>query len=82
MEPSGRTRLWAMRKFAIRVVNPVLRPVAGRLPGFGVLTYAGRKTGRTYLLPINVFHKGDRYLFVLTYGSEVQWVKNVLAAGG
>ena len=33
-------------------------------------------------LPINVFERGEHYIFVLTYGSESQWVKNVLAAGG
>ena len=25
---------------------------------------------------------GDHYVFVLTYGSDAQWVKNVIAAGG
>jgi deazaflavin-dependent oxidoreductase (nitroreductase family) len=55
--------------------------VARKLPKFGVLTYRGRKTGRTYHTPINVFRRGDAYFFFLTYGSDVQWVKNVLAAG-
>jgi hypothetical protein len=30
---------------------------------------------------MNVFRRGDDYFFYLTYGSDVQWVKNVLAAG-
>ena len=30
---------------------------------------------------MNVFRRGDTYLFFLTYGSDVQWVKNVLAEG-
>jgi hypothetical protein len=30
---------------------------------------------------MNVFRDGDAYLFALTYGSDVQWVKNVMAAG-
>ncbi|HET6746323.1 MAG TPA: hypothetical protein VFH90_10825 [Candidatus Limnocylindria bacterium] len=30
---------------------------------------------------MNVFPHGDRYVFALTYGSGVQWVKNVMAAG-
>ena len=29
-----------------------------------------------------MFRRGDHYLFALTYGSGVQWVRNVLAAGG
>jgi hypothetical protein len=28
-----------------------------------------------------VFRRDDAYFFFLTYGSDVQWVKNVLAAG-
>ena len=37
---------------------------------------------RTHIrTPLNVFRRGDDYFFFLTYGSDVQWVKNVLAAG-
>jgi deazaflavin-dependent oxidoreductase (nitroreductase family) len=74
--------MWRLRPFATRVVNPVMRHVAGWLPGFGILTYAGRRSGRTYRTPVNVFRRGDRYVFFLTYGSDAEWVKNVLAAGG
>jgi deazaflavin-dependent oxidoreductase (nitroreductase family) len=76
------TRLAFLRPFTTHVLNPILRPVAGWLPGFGVLTYLGRKSGRRYRTSINVFRRGDEYVFALTYGSEVQWVKNVIAAGG
>jgi deazaflavin-dependent oxidoreductase (nitroreductase family) len=58
-----------------------MRPLARRLPSFGLLTHRGRISGRIYRTPINVFRHGDAYLFFLTYGSDVQWVKNVLAAG-
>jgi hypothetical protein len=30
---------------------------------------------------VNVFRQGELYIFALTYGSQVQWVQNVLAAG-
>jgi len=33
---------------------------------FGILTHRGRKSGRVYRTPINVFHRGDNYLFFLT----------------
>lgn len=75
-------RLHAIRPFTMRVVNPVTRRFAGWLPGFGLLTHVGRTSGRAYVTPINVFRRGDRYLIALTYGSGVQWVRNVLAAGG
>ena len=35
----------------------------------------------SYRTPVNVFRHGDAYLFFLTYGADVDWVKNVLAAG-
>jgi Domain of unknown function (DUF385). len=75
----GRTRMWRFRRVVNRFVNPITRPVAKRLPSFAVLTHRGRKTGRTYRTPINVFRRGNDYFFFLTYGSDVQWVKNVLA---
>ena len=73
--------MWRFRRVVNRYVTPVTRPVAKRLPSFAVLTHRGRKTGRTYRTPLNVFQRGDDYFFFLTYGSDVQWVKNVLAAG-
>jgi deazaflavin-dependent oxidoreductase (nitroreductase family) len=72
----------AVRPLVVRYLNPVLRRVAHRLPGFCVATYRGRTSGRVYRIPLNVFRRGDRYVFALTYGPDVQWVKNVLAAGG
>src|SRR5215471_14576762 len=79
---SHRTRLWRLRHFVTRFVNPLTRLFAGRAPGFGILTCRGRTSGRMYSTPINVFRRGDDYIFVLTYGSDTEWVKNVLAAGG
>ena len=75
------TRMTRLRPFTTRLFNPISRHVAGRLPGFGILTYRGRTSGRTYHTPLNVFRRGDAYVFALTYGPDVQWVKNVLAAG-
>jgi deazaflavin-dependent oxidoreductase (nitroreductase family) len=71
-----------MLPFTTKVINPITRRFAGSLPGFAMLTHVGRKSGRTYRTPINVFRRGDHYVFALTYGSEVQWLKNIFAAGG
>jgi deazaflavin-dependent oxidoreductase (nitroreductase family) len=64
------------------VTNRITGPFATRLPGFGVLTHVGRKSGRIYRTPVNVFRGRDEFLIALTYGSEAHWVQNVLAAGG
>jgi deazaflavin-dependent oxidoreductase (nitroreductase family) len=80
-EAHRRTRMWRFRHVVHRYINPITRPVATRLPTFAILTHRGRKSGHAYRTPINVFRRGDDYFFFLTYGSDVQWVKNVLAAG-
>ena len=73
--------MWGVRPLAMRLINPVARRFAGVMPGFALLAYRGRKTGRDYVLPVNVFERGEHFIFVLTYGSDSQWVKNILAAG-
>lgn len=70
-----------LRPFTTRFVNPLTRPIAAWVPGFAILRYVGRKSGRVYRTPINVFRREGDYIFGLTYSSDVQWVKNVLAAG-
>jgi deazaflavin-dependent oxidoreductase (nitroreductase family) len=70
-----------MLPFTIKVINPITRRFVGFVPGFAMLTHVGRKSGRTHHTPINVFRRGDHYVFALTYGSDVQWLKNIFAAG-
>jgi deazaflavin-dependent oxidoreductase (nitroreductase family) len=69
-------------RFNARVTNRFSRPFARRLPGFAVVTHVGRRSGRIYRTPVNMFRDGERYVFALTYGADSQWVKNVMAAGG
>jgi deazaflavin-dependent oxidoreductase (nitroreductase family) len=76
------TRLRRLAPLTTRVFNPMTRLVASWLPGFGVLTHIGRNSGRRYRTPLLVLRRGDDYVLTLWYGSDVHWVKNVLAAGG
>ena len=62
-------------------LNRITGLFAARLPGFGILTHVGRKSGRVYRTPVNVFRVPDGFLIALTYGRDSEWVKNVLAAG-
>jgi deazaflavin-dependent oxidoreductase (nitroreductase family) len=75
------TKMRRLRFFTARFINPLTRLVAGRLPGFALITHTGRCSGRAYRTPINVFRRHDHYYFPLSYGSDVDWLKNVLAAG-
>jgi deazaflavin-dependent oxidoreductase (nitroreductase family) len=71
-----------LARFNLVVTNPILGHVAKRLPGFAVVTHTGRRSGRSFRTPVNLFRDGDEYVFALTYGAGAQWVRNVLAAGG
>ena len=62
-------------------LNRVTKHVAPWVPGFGVVAHAGRRSGRRYQTPVNVFPAEEGYLLALTYGPDSDWVKNVLAAG-
>src|SRR5919197_3275672 len=74
----GRRMAW----FNSRVTNRITRPLARGLRGFGVVEHAGRRSGRRYRTPVNVFRCGASHVIALTYGVESDWVQNVLAAGG
>jgi deazaflavin-dependent oxidoreductase (nitroreductase family) len=62
--------------------NRVSRHFASRLPGFGVVHHEGRRTGKPYATPVNVFRRTGGYAIALTYGRESEWTRNVLSAGG
>jgi len=68
--------------FNSAVTNRITSRFAARLPGFGILTHVGRKSGRVYRTPVNVFRVPEGFLIALTYGRESEWVRNVIAAGG
>jgi deazaflavin-dependent oxidoreductase (nitroreductase family) len=68
-------------RFNRRFPNRLFLKVAGYLPGFAIVSHVGRKSGRPYRTPVNTFRTDGGYIIALTYGSESDWVKNVLAAG-
>jgi deazaflavin-dependent oxidoreductase (nitroreductase family) len=80
-EKPPRPPLAVIRPFTTHVFNPFSRLFVRWLPGFGILGYRGRRSAKAYRTPMNAFRHGDEWVFALTYGSDVQWVKNVLAAG-
>src|SRR6201982_2913731 len=71
-----------LAKINIAVTNRITILFAGWLPGFGILTHVGRKSGKVHRTPVNVFRTPNGFIIALTYSSQCQWVKNVLAAGG
>lgn len=71
-----------LAKINIAFTNRITSLFAGWLPGFGILMHVGRKSGKVYRTPVNVFRASSGFLIALTYSSQSEWVKNVLAAGG
>jgi deazaflavin-dependent oxidoreductase (nitroreductase family) len=67
--------------FNLAVTNRITSRFAAWLPGFGIITHVGRKSGKAYRTPVNVFRAPKGFLIALTYGTQSEWVKNVLAAG-
>jgi deazaflavin-dependent oxidoreductase (nitroreductase family) len=71
-----------LAKINIAFTNRITSIFAGWLPCFGILTHVGRKSGKVYRTPINVFQASNGFIIALTYSSQSEWVKNVVAAGG
>lgn len=70
-----------LAKFNLVATNRVLGPLARYLPGFAVVMHVGRRSGRSYRTPVNLYRRGDGYVISLMYGADSQWVRNVLSAG-
>lgn len=70
-----------LARFNRHVTNPVQRLWAGWLPGFGILDHVGRKSGKNYRTPLNVFPTDDGLAILLSYGPDRDWLKNITAAG-
>ena len=64
-----------------RVTNRLLRRLVGFGP-FAELEHVGRGSGRTYRTTLMAFRDGDTVTVALTYGSDVDWLKNLRAADG
>jgi deazaflavin-dependent oxidoreductase (nitroreductase family) len=71
-----------LARFNRYVTNPIQRLWAGWLPLFGILEHVGRRSGKPYRTPLNVFSTDDGVAILLTYGPNRDWLKNITAAGG
>ena len=71
----------AVARFNRRVTNPLALRLGGWAPTVGTLEHVGRKSGKRYRTPLNIFDTDDGYVVLIGYGPESHWVKNVLAGG-
>jgi len=72
----------AIRAFNKRYFNRLVNRFAGvsRTP-FALIRHVGRRSGKPYETPIIVMPLGKSFVIALTYGPEVDWYRNVQAAG-
>ncbi len=74
-------REW-MRHFNKRTLNPAVLNFAGRPRApYAVVHHVGRRSGRTYATPVSARPTPEGFVIPLPYGSNVDWCRNVLAAG-
>ena len=59
--------------------NPLMRPIAGRLPGApALLETVGRKSGRPRSTPVGNGLVGDTFWIIAEHGRHSDWVRNIL----
>jgi deazaflavin-dependent oxidoreductase (nitroreductase family) len=64
-------------------LNRVTRGLARTGHGpFSLVRHVGRKSGRTYETPVILARARDGFVAELTYGENVNWYRNIVAAGG
>lgn len=54
---------------------------AGRSATFGTVHHLGRKSGREYRTPVSAYRSADTVVIPLPYGRDVDWLRNLQAAG-
>ena len=71
-----------VRRFNRAFMNPHQMKTAGTPGAYAsVIRHVGRTTGRSYETPVEPFATDDGFVIALPYGSDTDWLKNVLASG-
>ncbi|HEY3736813.1 MAG TPA: nitroreductase family deazaflavin-dependent oxidoreductase [Jatrophihabitans sp.] len=72
----------ALARFNRYVTNPIQRRWAGRIPAHAIVEHTGRTSGRAYRTPVMAFRSPTGFAFLVGYGLQSDWVRNILAADG
>ncbi|WP_051574991.1 nitroreductase family deazaflavin-dependent oxidoreductase [Mycobacterium sp. URHB0044] len=77
-----RPLLRAIRVWNKYLLNPIMGTFAGRKNSYaGAIRHVGRKSGKQYSTPVGVVRAQDEFVIPLAYGTRVDWLQNVIAAG-
>jgi deazaflavin-dependent oxidoreductase (nitroreductase family) len=82
MRTKNRRGLLIVRRLGRRFGRPIELRTAGE-PGASaaVIRHVGRRSGASYATPIGVYPLDDDFLVYLPYGPDVDWLRNIHAAG-
>ena len=70
-------------RFIKHTINPLALRAARRGRGpFSLVQHVGRKTGTPYESPLILAEVAGGFVAELTYGENVAWYRNAIAAGG
>jgi deazaflavin-dependent oxidoreductase (nitroreductase family) len=71
-----------MRKVNKYALNPLVRRTAGRRRAYAAaLHHVGRRSGREFTTPVGAEPAADGFVIPLAYGTDVDWLRNLRAAG-
>lgn len=82
--PLGDVLRHDLTSFVTRRFDPVVMRLGlagGRVSPWGVLEHVGRATGAVHRTPVTPHLVDDHVFIPLPYGTDVQWVQNVLVGG-
>jgi deazaflavin-dependent oxidoreductase (nitroreductase family) len=72
----------SIRIFNKYVLNPAMLQLAGRKHWYAsVIHHSGRHTGKRYATPVVADRIADGFILPLPYGTAVDWLRNIRAAG-
>ena len=72
----------AVRTFNKCVLNPAMMQLARKHWYAAVIRHTGRRSGKKYATPVVADRVDDGFILPLPYGTGVDWLRNVVAAGG
>lgn len=71
--------LWLLKNTLNRVT---VRAARGGGGPFSLIRHVGRRSGRAYETPVILARVPEGFVAELTYGEDVNWFRNIVAAGG
>jgi deazaflavin-dependent oxidoreductase (nitroreductase family) len=76
------TRRWFLTGLKHTLNRVTTRAARSRWGPFSLVRHVGRRSGRSYETPVILAEVPQGFVAELTYGPDVDWYKNVVAAGG